>query len=282
MQAGRQGEEASRAGAGEPEDPAPEQQPREQARIFVKAVGGSLPRWEEELAERAPDPRPRRRLKVLVVAAGALAAAVTGLVLAPSLGTPAPGQNGVPTAAAPTTTPPGSSSSESPPSTTSPGNGLLPPPPPTGTSSSGTRPSDATTTAPTSTGSTLAELPGRYEGVQEKRVVELVPQERYNWVDIEYWRHDTAAPGEVQMDGTGVHTVVGAGLAVIEDTPLANRDRCAKVTSWRDRVDFGELHAGSQLCGRSRAGRYASLEVRTLPSSPSSNGRFIFFGITWN
>jgi hypothetical protein len=78
-----------------------------------------------------------------------------------------------------------------------------------------------------------------------------------------------------------VHTAVGAQLAVIPDAPLANRERCAQVTSWRDRVEFGELHAGSQLCGRSRAGRYASLEVRTLPSSPSSDGRFIFYGITW-
>jgi hypothetical protein len=132
---------------------------------------------------------------------------------------------------------------------------------------------NSTTTKP-------AEDPDRYQNVQEKRTVDLVPQERHNWVDIEYWRHDAAVSGELQMDATGVHTATGAQLAVIADTPLAGRARCAQVTSWRDRVEFSELHAGSQLCGRSRAGRYASLLVQSLPTP--SDGRFFFYGITWN
>lgn len=137
-----------------------------------------------------------------------------------------------------------------------------------------------TTTTPAPTNAAQGEDSDRYQNVQERRSVELVSQERYNWVDIEYWRHDTAAPGELQMDGTGVHTATGAQLAVIADTPLAGRARCAQVTSWRDRVEFSELHVGSQLCGRSRVGRYASLLVQSLPTANDS--RFFFYGITWN
>lgn len=125
------------------------------------------------------------------------------------------------------------------------------------------------------------EDPGRYDNVQEDEVVELVQQQGYNWRDIEYWRHDASTPGEVHVDPNGVFTNLGAKLTVIPDTPLANRARCAQATGWRDRIEFSELHVGSQLCALSRMDHYASMEVRLLPSSPASNGRFIFYGITW-
>jgi hypothetical protein len=216
-------------------------------------------------------------VEVLVATAAVLALAgvlvfynVIGVPAAPSAG-PSSSVTTVPTTA---------ETSSSGPSATSATSGPQP------TSTTGPRPSTSqlppvTTTTRTSDGpKPPAEDPGRYAGVQEKRVVELVPQTGYNWVDIENWRHDASTPGEVQMDAKGVFTALSAKLAVIVDTPLANRDRCANVTTWRDRVDFSELHVGSQLCGRSREGRYASLEVRVLPSS--SDGRFFFYGITWN
>lgn len=267
MQARRDGEEA------------PDQQPPDQAKIFVHASSN----WISQLEHTgdAPAPRLHRRAKLVVTSLGVLALSVVVAAFLYPFGTPTAGPTTSATTSA-TTTQPTESTTETPASSSSAGNGPLPTPPTSTVPSSKRQDGTATTTTPTPSGSGQGEDADRYQNVQEKRVVELVPQERYNWVDIEYWRHDTAAPGEVQMDGTGVHTAVGAQLAVIADTPLAGRDRCSKVTAWRDRVEFGELHAGSQLCGRSRAGRYASLEVRTLPSSPSSDGRFIFYGITWN
>ncbi|MBP2322987.1 hypothetical protein JOF56_003372 [Kibdelosporangium banguiense] len=140
-------------------------------------------------------------------------------------------------------------------------------------------------TAPTNVGKQPAqpsEDPGRYDKVQEKRVVELIQQQGYNWVDIEYWRHDSTKPGELQIDTQKVFTNLGAKLTIIPDDPLANRERCARATGWRDSISFAELHVGSQLCGLSHMDRYASLVVRLLPGSPASNGRFTFYGITWN
>lgn len=125
------------------------------------------------------------------------------------------------------------------------------------------------------------EDPDRYDSIQEDEVVELVQQQGYNWRDIEYWRHDAATPGEVQIDPHGVFTNLGAKLTIIPDTPLAGRTRCAQATGWRERIEFAELHVGSQLCALSRMDRYASMEVRLLPGSPASDGRFIFYGITW-
>ncbi|MDX3658201.1 hypothetical protein PV646_12915 [Streptomyces sp. ID05-26A] len=277
MRARRDGE-----GATEPEDgePAADQHPLEQPKILVTAVS----RWNSPLEETGrPDARPLRPAKVLVPVAGVLAAAtVVTLVILYPFGTPTAGPGSSSSASTTTTTQVIESSTGSPTTTTSAG-GVPITTPLTGTSSSSSRTSDpTTTTTPPPGGAAPGADADRPMNVQEQRVVELVPLERYNWVDIEYWRHDTASPGEVQMDGTGVHTAVGAQLAIVADTPLAGRARCAQVTSWRDRVEFTELHAGSQLCGRSRAGRYASLEVRTLPASPSSDGKFIFYGITWN
>jgi hypothetical protein len=146
--------------------------------------------------------------------------------------------------------------------------------PPTITGTPGT----TRTTTPTTDDRVPTEDPGRYDGVQEQRTVELVRQQGYNWVDIEYWRHDADTPGELQIDASSVFTAYGARLAVIPDSPAPDRARCAQVTQWRDRVGFDELHVGSRLCARSKVGRYASLEVRALPST---GGSFIFYGITW-
>jgi hypothetical protein len=141
-----------------------------------------------------------------------------------------------------------------------------------------------TTTVPTGT-NTLDETnpadPDRQDNVQEQRVVELVQEQGYNWVDIEYWRHDASTPGEVQINTQEVFTNLGGKLTIIPDTPQAGRARCAQATGWRDRVSFSELHVGSQLCALSHLDHYASMEVRLLPNSPASNGKFSFYGITW-
>lgn len=153
----------------------------------------------------------------------------------------------------------------------------------TPTSEEPTRDTRTTTQGPTDTPPDPARLedPGRLDNKQEDEVVELVQQNQYPWRDIEYWRRDTSRPGEVQIDAQGVFTNLGAKLTIIADTPLANRDRCAGATGWRDRIEFSELHVGSQLCALSRVSHYASMEIRLLPGSPGSNGSFIFYGITW-
>ncbi|MFD9703196.1 hypothetical protein [Lentzea sp. NPDC059081] len=202
-------------------------------------------------------------------------AAVAALALFPLFDQEAPGQiSSSTTTTPPSTTQTTDSSTPSPTSSSSPGQ--VPPPP---TSLPNTSTTKKTTPTTTTTTTSTASTPGT---VQEQRVVELIPQDRYNWTDIEYWRQAQDSPGEVRMDDTGLQTALGAKLAVIEDAPAADRDRCSQVTAWRDRVEFSELHEGSQLCGRSRVGRYASLKVQTVPASQSSNGRFIFYGITWN
>lgn len=260
-----------------------EKESRNQDGVRVRASFRGLPSVSAEQEAETPEEPPRRpiwrRVEVLVATAGVLALAAVTLVLYDVVGVPAAPSAGPSSSV--TTVPTTAETSSSGPSATSATSGPQP------TSTTGPRPSTSqppvTTTTQTSDGpKPPAEDPGRYEGVQEQRVVKLVPQTGGNWVDIEYWRQDPAQPGEVQMDAKGVHTAVGAALAVIADTPLANRDRCSKVTTWRLRVDFSELHVGSQLCGRSSVGRYASLEVQVLPSSPSSGGRFFFYGITWN
>lgn len=153
----------------------------------------------------------------------------------------------------------------------------------TPTSEEPTKDTRTTTQVPTDTPQDPDRLedPGRLDNKQEDEVVELVQQNQYPWRDIEYWRRDTSRPGEVQIDAQGVFTNLGAKLTIIADTPLANRDRCAGATGWRDRIEFSELHVGSQLCALSRVSHYASMEIRLLPGSPGSNGSFIFYGITW-
>ena len=117
--------------------------------------------------------------------------------------------------------------------------------------------------------------------VQEETVVELSTQLGKDSVDIDWWRKKGDKSGDLQMDQNGIYTVLGAKLSVIENSPEPTYARCAQVQAWSTRVNFGTLHEGSQLCAQSRMGRYAMLQVRALPSSSASNGRFIFYGRTW-
>jgi hypothetical protein len=117
--------------------------------------------------------------------------------------------------------------------------------------------------------------------VQEQTVVELSTQPGNESVEIDWWRRVRDKSGDLQMDQNGIYTVLGAKLGIIEDSPEPTYARCAQVQTWTTRVNFATLHVGSQLCAQSRMGRYAMLQVRALPSSPASNGRFIFYGRTW-
>ncbi len=117
--------------------------------------------------------------------------------------------------------------------------------------------------------------------VQEESVVELSTQAGKESVEIDWWRRVNDRSGDLQMDQNGIYTVLGAKLSVIENSPEPTYARCAQVQTWTTRVDFATLHEGSQLCAQSRMGRYAMLQVRALPWSPASNGRFIFYGRTW-
>lgn len=218
-----------------------------------------------------PPPRHGRvRTVVLVLTVGVLALAVAVLALRPNFG----GTNAAPASPGATGTTAAASLSVTASATVSPATSvsrvLDPARPP------------ATSAAP----AVSRSLPPSVNAVddaaiQEQRLVELYPSAGYNWVDIEYWRHDARTPGELQMDGQGLRTALGAQLAIVADDPAPDRGRCAQVIAWTDRVDFSRLHVGSRLCGRSRAGRFASLQVRVLPGSPDSNGRCIFYGITW-
>lgn len=100
-------------------------------------------------------------------------------------------------------------------------------------------------------------------------------------VEIDWWRQNHVRGGDLQVDATGAFTTLGAKLAVVGDSPEPTRDQCKQVTNWTTRVDFTQLHVGSQLCARSVGGRYAMLQVQALPDSPGSNGRFVFYGRTW-
>ena len=112
-------------------------------------------------------------------------------------------------------------------------------------------------------------------------MVELSTQAGKESVDIDWWRQMRDKSGDLQMDQNGIYTVLGAKLSVIENSPEPTYARCAQVQNWTTRINFVALHEGSQLCAQSRMGRYAMLQVRALPGSPGSNGRFVFYGRTW-
>jgi serine/threonine protein kinase len=140
---------------------------------------------------------------------------------------------------------------------------------------------------PQSAGNALAASPQSASSalsspsVQEQRVVELSTQPGNESVDIDWWRQMRDKSGDLQMDQNGIYTVMGAKLSVIGDSPEPTFARCAQVQAWTTRVNFATLHVGSRLCAQSRMGRYAMLQVRALPSSSASNGRFVFYGRTW-
>ncbi|TDV35320.1 helix-turn-helix domain-containing protein [Actinophytocola oryzae] len=249
---------------------------------------GSAKEPESGVDGEGKPPRDRRRVRpALVVAAVVVVATVVAvLVIASSSGGGSGSGAGGPGVAMATTTTSSSRTGQStssrptsrdPSGTSEKTTGATPTP-------GGTTGEDRTATQspPNSVHATEPPDPRRYENVQEQREVELIQQQGYNWVDIEYWRHDAATPGELQIDPQGVFTNLGAKLTVIADTPQADRDRCEHAAGWRERVEFSELHVGSQLCALSHVGRYGSMVVRLVPGSPGSDGRFTFYGITWN
>lgn len=117
--------------------------------------------------------------------------------------------------------------------------------------------------------------------IEEERVVELSAQPGQESVEIDWWRSVDDGSGDLQMDPQGIYTALGAKLSVIDDEPEPTATLCAQIPTWTVRVDFATLHEGSRLCAQSLEGRYATLQIRALPGSPASNGRFIFYGKTW-
>ncbi len=52
-------------------------------------------------------------------------------------------------------------------------------------------------------------------------------------------------------------------------SPDASLGRCARITTWTDRVAFADLRPGDQLCARSAEGRYAALRIESSPTLAS-------------
>lgn len=161
----------------------------------------------------------------------------------------------------------------------------LPAPHPVGTAA-GPPPSGALSPVPGATAAAAtAASPGTAgdsaeHPMKEQRVVHL-PVSGADSLDLDYLgqRHDGS--GDLHIDATGIRTLRGAKLAIIEDEPEADWARCARVTDWRTEVKFAELHEGSQLCALSDDRWHVMLKVSGLPSSPGSNGRFSFFARSW-
>jgi len=101
----------------------------------------------------------------------------------------------------------------------------------------------------------------------------------HDTVFIDDWQKVVNDSGDLRMDANGLTTVRGAALAIIPDSPDANWTRCSQVTQWVTAVPFTSLREGSQMCGRSQLGRYASLRVTAMPTSTYYH--FIFHGIVW-
>jgi hypothetical protein len=245
--------------------------------------------------------RIRHRRKALVAMAGSLAVVCGAVVFRMSL------HDGPPVGKPPDPPPPGAAvttSSTIPPES----GGPQPAPPPAGPggptavpSVPGTPRPDPSRVPPTAAPPTAALPPsvppptsnvpepspspsiqsGPGDPVQEERNVELSAAKGYEAVDIDWWRQKRDSSGDMQMDTGGVNALLGAGLAVVMDSPESTRDSCSSVRNWVTRVEFSSLHVGSQLCARSRSGRHAMVKINALPSSPASNGRLLFFGRTW-
>jgi len=117
--------------------------------------------------------------------------------------------------------------------------------------------------------------------VEEERLVELSAQAGQESVEIDTWRQVGDISGDLLVGQDGIYTALGAELSVIQASSEATYERCSQIQDWTTRVDFMNLNEGSQICAKSRGGRYATLQVRALPESPGSNGRFVFYGTTW-
>lgn len=138
--------------------------------------------------------------------------------------------------------------------------------------------------APTSPPPEPIDPPGE---VNEERQVRLHATEPgFASVEIDYWRQELDNPasapnGDLWMKPGHLHTAKSAALAKIEPHPDATPARCAHVTTWRKSVAFADLRPGDQLCARSTEGRYATLRVESLPTSPQGDGYFVFHGRVW-
>jgi hypothetical protein len=122
-------------------------------------------------------------------------------------------------------------------------------------------------------------LPPDFPPVRQQRHVSLSMTPRQESVAIDDWRSVHDGTGDLRMDQTGIVMQKGAMLAVIEDAPEPTYARCSQVQTWQPRTDFVALHVGSQLCARSKLGRYAMLQVTSLPSM--NDPEFIFYGRVW-
>jgi hypothetical protein len=239
----------------------------------------------------SPFPPARRRRVLQAAAAGVVLAGVVATVTASGMVAPPPpdGDDRIVADAPPSTTTQQSPGSTPPdpeggnPPEDGAGPTTTPSPRSPGTSThQGTttpRPDPATTSEPQPPPSSAQRSGG--DPVQEERSVQLSDKAGQESVEIDWWRQNHERGGDLQVDATGAVTTLGAKLVVVEDSLELTRDRCEQVTSWTTRVDFTQLHVGSQLCARSVGGRYAMLQVQALPDSPGSNGRFVFYGTTW-
>src|SRR5437899_9526350 len=102
--------------------------------------------------------------------------------------------------------------------------------------------------------------------VSEERIVVLTASPGDDSLDIDYWRQLGDESGDLRMDLQGIFTQKGASLAMVPDAPSATYRSCSRIQNWVGRVDFSQLHVGSQLCAHSFTGRYAYLRVTSLPS----------------
>lgn len=203
------------------------------------------------------------------------AAATSGASTAPVTST-GPG-----TAASSAATP--SSSPGSPPSSSPGGQSGLPPGATTGPGPSTSRPAEP----PPTTSNRLVDEPGpttgrpppinaRHDGL----TMSLAHGDDSIWID--YWRKQHEGDGDLNMDQSGIHTTLGAKLKLMPGSAEPGYFDCRNATGWTTRVNFSAMQLGRYLCARSREGRYAWLRVVALPSSPTSNGRFIFDGLVWH
>lgn len=157
--------------------------------------------------------------------------------------------------------------------------------PPPGTTPAGGSATERPPLPPATTGEDRRDTPGPSTGqappVSEQREVTLntTPGDDSVWMD--YWRQQHQRDGDLNMDGTGIATALGAQLAVMTGGE-PDWSACRNAKGMTGRANFSALRVGTHLCARSREGRYARLRVIALPSSPSANGRFVFHGLVWH
>lgn len=262
--------------------------------VVLFGVGAFLLVWLAWGRRHGRHGRPRS----LLLAAGCVLALAGGLVLAlpraESSGQPpaasqgaGSGQTSVPaTDAPPSSTSAGQPGSSTPGPSSSP-SGLPGQPPPTVTSTTGSATSSPARPGPSpSTTDRLLDGPGPATGQappvshQHEVTLNTTPGDDSVWMD--YWRQQHERDGDLNMDRNGIFTALGAQLTVMSGSAEPDWFACRNATGMTTRAEFSALRVDGHLCARSREGRYARLRVIALPSSPNSNGRFIFYGLVWH